>query len=320
MARMLCAALAALLSGLAPAVAETWPTRPVKFLVSFPPGGSADVVVRAIQPFVEKQLGQPLVIENRGGAGGVIGVDAVVKSAPDGYTVGLGAAGALAVNVSLQQKMPYDPLKDIAPVSLLSAIPFILIAPSALPAASIQDAIALAKAKPETSIGHGGNGTAMHLTAQLFNHMAQVNITLVPYRGSGPVASDVLAGHVPFGITDIPSAISLIRDGKVKALAVSSSRRYPLLPELPTFAESGLPGFESVGWFGVVAPAGTPPEIIAKLNAAITGALKDPEVRERVLAIGADPTPTTPGEFAAFIRSEITKWERVVAQAGGKAN
>jgi tripartite-type tricarboxylate transporter receptor subunit TctC len=317
---MLCVALAALLSGLAPAVAETWPTRPVKFLVSFPPGGSADVVVRAIQPFVEKQLGQPLVIENRGGAGGVIGVDAVVKSAPDGYTVGLGAAGALAVNVSLQQKMPYDPLKDIAPVSLLSAIPFILIAPSALPAASIQDAIALAKAKPETSIGHGGNGTAMHLTAQLFNHLAQVSTTLVPYRGSGPVASDVLAGHVPFGITDIPSAISLIRDGKVKALAVSSSRRYPLLPELPTFAESGLPGFESVGWFGVVAPAGTPPEIIARLNVAITGALKDPEVRERVLAIGADPAPTTPGEFAAFIRSEITKWERVVAQAGAKAN
>jgi tripartite-type tricarboxylate transporter receptor subunit TctC len=150
--------------------------------------------------------------------------------------------------------------------------------------------------------------------------MAQVNTTLVPYRGSGPVASDVLAGHVPFGVTDIPSAISLIRDGKVKALAVSSSRRYPLLPELPTFAESGLPGFESVGWFGVVAPAGTPPEIIAKLNAAITGALKDPDVRERVLAIGADPTPTTPVEFAAFIRSEITKWERVIAQAGGKAN
>jgi tripartite-type tricarboxylate transporter receptor subunit TctC len=319
MARFICVALAILL-GLAGARADTYPSRPIKFLVSFPPGGSADVVVRAIQPAVEKQLGQPLVIENRGGAGGVIGVDAVAKAQPDGYTIGLGAAGALAVNVSLQQKMPYDPVKDLAPISLLSAIPFILIAPSALPANSVKDAIALAKAKPDTSIAHGGNGTAMHLTAQLFNQMAQVSATLVPYRGSGPVASDVLAGHVPFGITDIPSAISLIREGKVKALAVSSTRRYPLLPDLPTFAEAGLPGFESVGWFGVVAPAGTPPEIVAKLNAAVVGALNDPAVRERVLAIGADPAPTSPTEFGDFIKSETVKWARVIAQAGAKGN
>ncbi len=319
MARFVCVALAMLL-GLAGAQAETYPSRPIKFLVSFPPGGSADVVVRAIQPTVEKHLGQPLVIENRGGAGGVIGVDAVAKAPPDGYTIGLGAAGALAVNVSLQQKMPYDPIKDLAPVSLLSAIPFILIAPSGLSANSLQDAIALAKQKPDTSIGHGGNGTAMHLTAALFNQMAQVSTTLVPYRGSAPVASDVLAGHVPFGVTDIPSAISLIKDGKIKAIAVTSTRRYALLPDLPTFAESGLPGFEAVGWFGVVAPAGTPPEIIARLNAAVVAALKDPEVRERVLAIGADPAPTTAAEFGDFIKSETVKWARVIALAGAKAN
>jgi tripartite-type tricarboxylate transporter receptor subunit TctC len=319
MARFFCVAFAMLL-GLAGAQADTYPSRPIKFLVSFPPGGSADVVVRAIQPAVEKQLGQPLVIENRGGAGGVIGVDAVAKAQPDGYTIGLGAAGALAVNVSLQQKMPYDPVADLAPITLLSAIPFILIAPSALPASSLKDAIALAKAKPDTSIGHGGNGTAMHLTAQLFNQMAQVNTTLVPYRGSAPVASDVLAGHVPFGVTDIPSAISLIKDGKVKAIAVTSTRRYALLPDLPTFSEAGLPGFEAVGWFGVVAPAGTPPEIVAKLNAAIVGALKDPEVRERVLAIGADPAPTSAKEFGDFIKSETVKWARVIALAGAKPN
>jgi tripartite-type tricarboxylate transporter receptor subunit TctC len=319
MARFICVAFAMLL-GVAGAQADTYPSRPIKFLVSFPPGGSADVVVRAIQPTVEKQLGQPLVIENRGGAGGVIGVDAVAKAQPDGYTIGLGAAGALAVNVSLQQKMPYDPVADLAPITLLSAIPFILIAPSALPANSLKDAIALAKAKPDTSIGHGGNGTAMHLTAQLFNQMAQVNTTLVPYRGSAPVASDVLAGHVPFGVTDIPSAISLIKDGKIKALAVTSTRRYALLPDLPTFSESGLAGFEAVGWFGVVAPAGTPPEIVAKLNAAIVAALKDPEVRERVLSIGADPAPTSAKEFGDFIKSETVKWARVIALAGAKPN
>ncbi len=215
--------------------AEPYPTRPIRLLISFPPGGSSDVVARAMQPHMERRLGQPVVIENRPGGGGVIGVDAVAKAAPDGYVIGLGAAGALAVNVSLREKMPYDPLTDLAPITLLAQVPFILTAPVSLPENSLREVIARAKANPEgLSIGHGGNGTAMHLTAQLLNQMGGVNVTLVPYRGSGPVAQDVVAGHVPLGVVDIPSSISLIEAGRVKALGVSTSRRVASLPDVPT--------------------------------------------------------------------------------------
>jgi tripartite-type tricarboxylate transporter receptor subunit TctC len=299
--------------------AEPYPTRPIRLLISFPPGGSSDVVARAMQPHLERRLGQPVVIENRPGGGGVIGVDAVAKAAPDGYVIGLGAAGALAVNVSLREKMPYDPLTDLAPITLLAQIPFILTAPASLPENSLRDVIARAKANPEgLSIGHGGNGTAMHLTAQLLNQMGGVNVTLVPYRGSGPVAQDVVAGHVPLGVVDIPSSISLIEAGRVKALGVSTSRRVASLPDVPTFAEAGLPGYESIGWFGLVAPAGTPDEVIAKLNAAVAAGLTDPVTQEQIRKVGAEPAPGTAKEFAAFIKSEIAKWAQVVAQSGAR--
>ena len=299
--------------------AEPYPTRPIRLLISFPPGGSSDVVARAMQPHMERRLGQPVVIENRPGGGGVIGVDAVAKAAPDGYVIGLGAAGALAVNVSLREKMPYDPLTDLAPITLLAQIPFILTAPASLPENSLREVIARAKANPEgLSIGHGGNGTAMHLTAQLLNQMGGVNVTLVPYRGSGPVAQDVVAGHVPLGVVDIPSSISLIEAGRVKALGVSTSRRVASLPDVPTFAEAGLPGYESIGWFGLVAPAGTPDEIIAKLNAAVAAGLTDPATQEQIRKVGAEPAPGTAKEFAAFIKSEIAKWAQVVAQSGAR--
>ncbi len=315
---------AAVALGLAPIAAlasDAYPNKPIRLIVSFPPGGSSDTVVRSIQPILEQRLGVPVIVENRGGAGGVIGVDAVAKAAPDGYVIGLGAAGALAVNVSLNEKMPYDPVKDLAPVSLLAATPFILIAPAGSQAKSVGDVIALAKATPgAVSIGHGGNGTAMHLTAQLFNQMAGINTTLVPYRGSGPVAGDVLAGHVPFGVTDITAAISLINTGQLKALGVSTAARAGLLPDVPTFAEAGIADYESIGWFGIVAPAGTPGPIVAKLNAAIVAALNDPGVRTRFNAVGAEPRPSTPQEFAAFIAGEIAKWKGVITQAGAKAN
>jgi len=259
------------------------------------------------------------VIDNRPGAGGAIGVDAVAKAAPDGYVIGLGAAGALAVNVSLNEKLPYDPFTDLAPVGGLSQSPFILAAPLSFAGNSIADVIALARAAPgRLSIGHGGNGTAMHLTAQLFNHMAGIDLSLVPYRGTGPVTQDVLAGHIPLGITDTPSALAQIQAKHIKALAISSRRRFAALPDVPTFDESGLPGYESIGWFGFVAPAGTPGDIIGRLNRAIVAALEDTAVRDQILVLGAEPMPGTPEEFRRFIRSEYEKWANVVAQSGAK--
>ena len=310
------AALAAAFLFLAAGPATAFPDRPIRLIVGFPPGGSADVVARAIQPIVEKRVGQSLIIENKAGAGGVIAVDVVSKAAPDGTMIALAGAAALAVNVSLNEKMPYDPVKDVVLVTRLAEIPFVLIAPASSQAKSVADVVALAKARPDgLSIGHGGNGTAMHLTAQLFNQMAGVSATLVPYRGSTPVANDVLAGHVPLGVSDITSAIALIRAGQIKALGVSTARRSASLPEVATISESGLPGYESVGWFGIIAPAGTPAEIVTKLNEAITAALADPVVKERLIAVGVEPAPTSPEQFGASIRSEIAKWSDVIAKS-----
>jgi tripartite-type tricarboxylate transporter receptor subunit TctC len=301
------------------AAAQTWPAKPIRIIVTFPPGGQTDVVARAIQPFLEKQLGQPVVIDNRPGAGGTIGVDAVAKAPPDGYLLGVGPMGALTVG--LQEKLPYDTLRDLVPVSLLTTTPFVLAAPLSSKANHAGDVIAFAKAKSENlSIGHGGIGSAMHLTALLFNHMAGIDIPLVPYRGSAPVFADVVAGHIPLGIGDNTAALAVIRSGQVKALGITSAKRDASLPDVPTFAESGVPGYEAMGWFGIVAPAGTPPDVVAKLNAAVVGALKDPAVAGRMRAVGAEPYPTTQEEFAQFIRKEIDKWANVVKQAGLKGN
>lgn len=312
-------ALGLLLSGLVlPAAAEgPYPNRPIKWIISFPPAGSTDVVARAMLPSLEKRLGQPLVIENRGGAGGNLGVDAVAKAEPDGYSIGFAAAGALAVNVSLVDKMPFDVAKDLVPVTLVGTSPFILVATPKFEASSLKDVIAAAKAKPgELSIGHGGNGTAMHLTAALFNQMSGVRTTLVPYRGSGPVTADVVAGHIPLGITDGPSAMGQIKGGAVKPIAVTSLKRTPSLPDVPTFDELGLKGYESIGWYGVIAPASTPPDIIKKLNEAFVATLKEPEVIQRIRSVGAEPAPMTPEQFTAFIRSETAKWADVIKKAG----
>ncbi len=314
-------ALAASLAFLAgSAAAQTWPSRPIRLIVTFPPGGSTDTMARTLQPWLEKSLGQPIVIENRGGAGGAIGADAIAKSAADGYTFGIAGLGALGLDVLLNDKLPYDPFKDIAPISGLVQTPFILAAPLTFPGNSIADVIALAKAKPGSlSIGHGGNGTGMQLSAQLFNHMAGLDLALVPYRGTGPVTQDVLAGHIPLGITDPPSALAQIEGKRIKALAITSRARFFALPEVPTFAESGLTGYESIGWFGFVCPAGTPPAIIAKLNTAIVAALREPAVLERIHQLGAEPMPMTPEEFGRFIRSEYAKWSKVIAESGGPA-
>jgi tripartite-type tricarboxylate transporter receptor subunit TctC len=301
--------------------AVAFPDKPIRFIVGFPPGGSSDAMARIVQQGLEKQLGQTVVIENKPGAGAMIGIDAVAKSAPDGYTIGLGGAGAFGTNLAMGEKMPYDPHKDIVPVTGLAGSPFILAAAPSLKGKSLRDIIAMAKSDPgKLAIGHGGNGTGMHLTAELINQMAGTKIALVPYRGMAPVLNDLIGSHIALGITDPPSAMAAMEAGKIETVAISSAKRFSRLPNIPTLDEAGLPGFESNGSFGIVAPAGTPPDVIAKLNDAFVKVLKDPEIVERIRALGSEPMPMTPPEFAAYIARDLEKWANVVKAGGGKAN
>ena len=316
---------AALLAGAVlasgPALAQTtnFPQQPIRMVVTFPPGGSADAVVRMLVPRLNEKLGQQVVVDNRPGAGGNIGLAIVAKAPPDGYTLGVGAAGALAANSSLYAQMPFDPVKDFRPVSMLAAIPFVVIGHPSLQAKTQQELIALAKAQPgKLSIAHGGNGTAMHLSAALFAQMADIRMVEVPYKGSGPAALDVLAGNVPLAVVDLPSALQHIKAGKLTAFAVTSPQRLPQLPDVPTASEAGLSGYDSTGWFGVVAPAGTPTPVVARLNAEITAALNDPAIQSSMRNLGVEPAPTRPEAFEAYIRSETTKWSRVIKQANIK--
>lgn len=315
--RSLLAALAATPLA-APALAQEWPSRPIRFIIPFPPGGSADLVARVLAPRVEARLRQPIVVDNRPGAGGNIGVDLVAKAAPDGYTIGLGAAGALAINPNLQQNMPYDVLRDLVPVTMLAGTPFVLLASSGVQG-SVAEVLAAARTRPEGfSLGHGGNGTAMHLTAELLNLRANTRIQLVPYRGSGPAGVATATGEVQLSIVDPPSAIPLMQDRRVRALAVTSLEREPSMRDVPTLAEAGV-NVESLGWFGLIAPARTPAPIVARLNAAFTEALREPEVVERLRSLGTEPRPTTPEAFAAYLRAELAKWAEVVRVSGARA-
>lgn len=298
------------------AVAQPYPSKPIRFIVSFPPGGSADLISRAIAPRMSEKLGQPVVVENRAGAGGMIGVDAVAKSAPDGTTIGLAAAGALTTNIHIYPSMPFHPEKDLAPISMLAMIPFFLVAHPSQPA-TLKEVIAQARSG-NLAYGHGGQGSTMHLAGELLNMMAQIKLQAVPYKGSGPVSADVLGGQVPLGVVDVPSAIANVKAGKMRALAVTSKQRISAAPEVPTFQEAGLRGYEAVGWFGAVAPANTPKDIINRLNTEIRGALAAPDVKERALTAGAEPHATSPEEFAAYIREETKKWGEVVRAAGIK--
>jgi tripartite-type tricarboxylate transporter receptor subunit TctC len=234
--------------------------------------------------------------------------------------IGVAAAGVLTVNPHLNRAaMSFDPAKDLAPITLLAEIPFVLVASQKSGFSSVAEVIAAAKTRSDVSIGHGGNGTAMHLTSALFNQKAGVGIPLVAYRGTAPAAVDVLAGHIPLAVLDIPASQQLIRDGKLKALGVSAAKRVVFLPDVPPLSEMGLNGFESVGWFGVVAPAGTPPDIIRRLNAAFVKALKDPAAIEKIRVLGAEPAPSSPEDFAKFIRTESTKWGELIAAIGLKS-
>jgi tripartite-type tricarboxylate transporter receptor subunit TctC len=296
-----------------------YPNKPIRMVVTFPPGGSADAVVRMIVPRLTERLGQQVVVDNRPGAGGNIGLSVVAKAPPDGYTLGVGAAGALAINSSLYVQMPFDPLKDLTPVSMLAAIPFIIVGNPALAARSLKELIAFAKMHPDKlSIGHGGNGTGMHLTAALFMQMANIKMVEVPYKGTGPAVLDVLGNQIPLAVADLPSALQQIKAGKLIAYAVTSPQRLPMLPDVPTVSEAGIAGYDSTGWFGVVAPAGTPPAIIAKLNAEIRAALNDEQIKTNMRNLGVEPSGDTSEAFDAYIRAETLKWASVIRRANIK--
>lgn len=310
----------AVLSGSLQAQTSDFPRQqPIRMVVTFPPGGSADAVVRMLLPRLNERLGQQVVVDNRPGAGGNIGLAVVAKAAGDGYMLGVGAAGALAANSSLYDKMPFDPLKDFKPVSMLAAIPFVIVGHPSLAAKTQAELLALARAQPgRLSIGHGGNGTAMHLSAALFAQMAQVKLVEVPYRGSGPAAMDALAGNVQLAVVDLPAALQHIRAGKLTAFAVTSPQRLPQLPDVPTVAEAGLAGYDSTGWFGVVAPAATPAAIVDRLSAEINAALGDEQIKANMRNLGVEPAPSRPAAFEAYIRAETQKWARVIQQANIK--
>ena len=318
--RGLLAALAALWLASA-AAQQAYPTKAIRFIVTFPPGGSSDLIARAMAPVLSDRLRQPVIVENRPGAGGNIGMEMLARSAPDGYTMGLGAAGALAANVSLYPKLPYDPRKDFAPVSNVAFVPFFIIAHPSLPVNNLEELIALARAKPaELLLGYGGNGTAMHLSGELFKLMAKVQMVNVPYKGSGPAAQDTLGGQLPLAVVDVASALAQVKAGRLKALAVTSAKRIGAAPQVPTVAEAGLPGYDATGWFGVVMPAGTPADIVGRMNAELVAALNRADMRDRVLAAGAEPSPSTPAQFGELIRSEIDKWAEVVKLSGARVD
>ena len=296
--------------------ASAYPERAIRLVVGFPAGGSSDAIARIVQPNVEKQLGQTLVIENRPGAGGAIAMGIVAKAPPDGYLIGLGGAAGLGVSLGVQENITYDARKDLAPITGLASVPFILAASNSLQGKTLRDIIAMAKQPNKLALGHGGNGTLMHLASEMFNQMADTRLELVPYRGMAPVVTDLIGGHMPLGIVDPPSAMTAIKGGLIAPIAVSSAHRYPGLPETPTFAEQGLAGFEAIGWFGIVAPAGTPGDVVAKINSAFVTALNDPAIVERIRGLGSDPMPMAPDEFSRFLESEARKWETVAAKAG----
>lgn len=301
------------------AAADGYPSRPVRLMVGFPPGGSTDIVARLIAPSLSKRLGQPVIIDNRAGAGGVIGVDQVAKAAPDGYTMGFGISGALTSNVTLMPQLPYDPLKDLVPVSRVIVNPMALVVNASLGVKTVQEFIAAAKAQPgKFSYGTAGPGTVMNLAGERLKQMAGIDMRHVPYRGSAPAAMDLLGGQIQAMIVDLATVKPHLESGRLKALGVTSPQRSSVAPELPTIAESGVPGYGFSIWVALVMPAGTPPEIVSRMNSELTAVLNDLKVREPLLAAKTEPAPTTPQEMRSIIQTEIGQYAAIIKAAGIK--
>ena len=298
-----------------------YPAKAIRYVVPFPAGGPLDIVARAIGQELNKSWGQAVVIDNRPGAGGNIGADLVAKAPADGYTILMGAVSTHAINVTLYNKLPYDPIREFAPVTLITSVPNVLVVHPSVPANNVKELIALAKSRPgQLNFASGSTGSAGHLAGELFNSMAGVRMTHIPYKGAAPAVVDLMAGHVSLMFDNMSSALPNIKATRVRALAVTTLKRSPLLPQLPTISDAGLRGFDIATWFGIFAPAGTPPDIVARLNGEIVRILHTPEMKERLALLGAEPIGNKPDEFAAFVRAEIPKYAKVIQASGARAD
>ena len=301
--------------------AQDYPHKPIRLVVPFPPGGPSDIIGRVLGQKMQDLLGQLIIIDNRAGAGGTLGTDNVAKSEPDGYSIAIATAGALAISTALQEKILYDPLKDLAAITLVAKVPELLVASTTVPAANVKELVALAKAKPGTiNYGSTGPGSMPHLAGELFRISAEIDIVHVPYRGAAPAVNDLIGHQVQIMFLDVPVLLPQIQAGAIRPLAVGGRLRVPSLPHLPTMNELGYSQIEADNWYGMVAPARTPRPIIAKLNAAAVAAMRAPEVQEKLAPQGAILIGNTPEEFTAFMGSEIVKWGKVVQAAGIKVN
>ena len=317
--RLALALAAATLSGAA--FAQAWPARPIHIVVPFPPGGGTDIIARETSQRVAKATGWTFVIDNKPGAGGNLGVDSVAKSPADGYTIVLGQSSNLAINPTLYSKLPYDPQKDLEPIVLLANAPLVMVTSMQTPYKTLADAVNAARARPgQVNFASPGNGTVAHLTSELFQKAAGIKTQHVPYKGASQAMTDVISGTVDLYMASVPTMLGHIRQGKVRALAVTSAKRVDDLPEVPTINESGYKGFDAVTWFGLLAPAGTPRDVIARLNAEFNKALKQSELAKRLGDEGADPAGGTPEQFAALIKDEIPRWGKVVRDSGAKVD
>ncbi|WP_326538582.1 Bug family tripartite tricarboxylate transporter substrate binding protein [Pseudorhodoferax sp.] len=316
-------AFAALTAGLAsaPACAQAYPSRPIRLIVPFPAGGGTDLIAREVANKVATSNGWSIIIDNKPGSGGNLGVDAAAKAPADGYTLVLGQTSNLAINPTLYPKLPYKPETDLAPVGLVAQAPLVLVVAANSPYKTLADVIAAAKAKPETlNYASSGNGTVAHLAAELLQKQAGVKFTHVPYKGAAQGSTDLIGGQIQMYMSSVPTLIGYIKNGKMRAIAVTSQQRTADLPNVPTVAESGYKGFEAVTWFGVAGPDGLPKDMVAKLNTAFNQAIGDAEVKKKLAAQGADVRGSTPEQFGALIRSDIVRWGKVVQESGAKVD
>ena len=310
---------AASLPHAAPALAQAWPSKPITYVVPFPAGGTTDILARILGQKLGAALGTTIVVENKPGAGGNVGSEFVSRAAPDGYTIMGGTISSHSINVSLYPKLPYDPVTSFAPITLIGTNPNVLVVNAASPYKSVQEITAALKAKPGSlSYASAGNGTSQHLSAELYKFMAGIDMVHIPYKGSGPAITDVMGGQVPMMFDTSVVAGPHIESGKLRALAVTSAKRAASMPNVPTMAESGVPGYDVVSWQAVFAPAGTPRPIVDRLHAEIAKILKEPEVQERLAKLGLDPSGMTPAELSAFQKAEIEKWAKVIKAANIK--
>ncbi len=299
----------------------TWPDKPIRFIVPFAPGGTTDIMARVLAPKLSAALGVSVVVENRGGAGGTVGQEIVARAAPDGYTLLQGHIGTLGVNPALYTRLNFDPINGFAPISMQALVPNVLAVNPGVPAQNLQQLLALARAKPgDLSYGSAGNGSAAHVAAAALAFQTGVEFTHVPYRGTGPMMNDLISGAINFTMSGGTAVMPLVRDGRLRALGVSSAQRMRAYPDLPTIAEQGVPGFEATQWYCVVTTAGVPAPIIARLNAEVHKAMGDPEVQARFAAEGAEAAPDTPEQLGAFIRAEAVRWGDVVRRTGMRAD